>query len=347
MMNPPSLDAVSTDFWGQIDDKHRLRNGDVTENLDITPYMDYYQRQWHIMAADIDGTSITVNSHEDIVGIIQGVLENDSRESIISHLKNKYPKLADSYYENSVNLAARLLVMLKIGVVKHQVLPRRVISWEQGSLADLLREQFTKPQILDTQHVRLPKSFNAWALNVIGGLRIEFTDNLADHLLLVDDDTKVLIFHHASFLEYQRKSLFPDGFVDETLRTLALFFPQSEFSLRRRSRSTKRTWLQKLCSDATPFCVDTRIALCGNLRAEDRQIERFAFWRDRIIILRQVYDDTTPRTLSQWWHDRRNGERWYTFWIAILVLIITTTLGVIQCVESGLQVYKAYYPTSN
>jgi hypothetical protein len=28
---------------------------------------------------------------------------------------------------------------------------------------------------------------------------------LADHLLLIEDDTKLLIFHHASFLEYHRK----------------------------------------------------------------------------------------------------------------------------------------------
>ncbi len=49
--------------------------------------------------------------------------------------------------------------------------------------------------------------------------------------------------------------------------------------------------------------------------------------------------------MQQWWHDRRNGERWFTFWVAILVLMITIALGLIQCIESALQVYKAYYPT--
>ncbi len=38
------------------------------------------------------------------------------------------------------------------------------------------------------------------------------------------------------------------------------------------------------------------------------------------MVLKQVYDESTPKTLSQWWHDRRNGVQWYTFWVAIVVL---------------------------
>jgi hypothetical protein len=137
--------------------------------------------------------------------------------------------------------------------------------------------------------------------------------------------------------------MFPDGFVDETLRTLALLFPQSEFS-RHRSRS-KHKWFTQLCMAREHAIIDPRLILCGNLPIEHRQIERFSFWRDRLVILKQAYDDSTPRTLSQWWQDRRNGVQWYTFWVAILVLATTVFLGIVQCIESALQVYKAYYPT--
>jgi hypothetical protein len=75
---------------------------------------------------------------------------------------------------------------------------------------------------------------------------------------------------------------------------------------------------------------------------EDRQIERFIFWRDRLVILKQAYDDATPKTISQWWHDRRNSVQWYTFWVAVLVFVVTTSLGVIQCIEGALQVYMSY-----
>ncbi|KAI1421307.1 hypothetical protein F5Y12DRAFT_718570 [Xylaria sp. FL1777] len=86
------------------------------------------------------------------------------------------------------------------------------------------------------------------SIGTIGGPKVvEFTDKLANHLQLVDDDTAVLLFHHASFLECQVRlghasiiqdcnnsdwssTLYPDGLVDETLRTLALLFLQPEFS---------------------------------------------------------------------------------------------------------------------
>jgi hypothetical protein len=80
------------------------------------------------------------------------------------------------------------------------------------------------------------------------------------------------------------------------------------------------------------------------LDAKSRQIEQFRFWRDRLVILKEAFDDATPRTLSQWWYDRRNGVQWYTFWVAVLVLVLTILFGLVQCIEGGLQVYKAYHP---
>ena len=82
----------------------------------------------------------------------------------------------------------------------------------------------------------------------------------------------------------------------------------------------------------------------GNLNAEKRQIENFRYWHDRLVILKEVYDEARPNTLSQWWYDRRNGVQWYTFWVALWVLILTIIFGFVQCVEGGLQVYIAFNP---
>lgn len=137
--------------------------------------------------------------------------------------------------------------------------------------------------------------------------------------------------------------MFPDGFVNETLHTLALLFPQSEFgNANRRILGSKPKWFKKLRQEHQDIVIDPRLILCGTLKAEDRQIESFRFWRDRLVILKQAYDDATPQTVSQWWHDRRNGVQWYTFWVAIVVLAITTFLGVVQCVEGGLQAYNSF-----
>jgi hypothetical protein len=91
--------------------------------------------------------------------------------------------------------------------------------------------------------------------------------------------------------------------------------------------------------------IDAQLIKCGRLTPDDRQIQRFVYWHERLGILKEIFDDTKPRTISQFWYDRRNGVQWYTFWVAVLVLILTVFFGVIQSIEGALQAYKAYRPT--
>ncbi|KAK4160270.1 hypothetical protein QBC43DRAFT_325699 [Cladorrhinum sp. PSN259] len=73
-----------------------------------------------------------------------------------------------------------------------------------------------------------------------------------------------------------------------------------------------------------PADVDKKIATCGSLRTELRQFERFKYWRDSLVVLKEVFDEAELRTLSQWWWDRRKRVQWYTFWLAVLVLVLGT-----------------------
>jgi hypothetical protein len=127
-------------------------------------------------------------------------------------------------------------------------------------------------------------------------------------------------------------TLLPDGLREETLMTLALLFPKHD-------RTTQK-WLNK---QTTRF--DGTIQSCGALRLDERQIERFHFWHDRLIMLKQAFDQSRPANISQWWFDRRNGVQWYTFWVAIWVLFLTIFFGMVQSIEGALQVYKAYHPS--
>ncbi|KAL9034912.1 MAG: hypothetical protein Q9180_005148 [Flavoplaca navasiana] len=60
---------------------------------------------------------------------------------------------------------------------------------------NLINTVFPPPSFLDT--VKLPQSFTAANLEKIGGIRVIWTNNLADHLLLRDDDTKLLFVKNA------------------------------------------------------------------------------------------------------------------------------------------------------
>jgi hypothetical protein len=125
--------------------------------------------------------------------------------------------------------------------------------------------------------------------------------------------------------------MFPPDFVEETLRTLSLLLPQND----------KRTqlWVESQIED---HGLDPLLTECGSLGTHERRFENFNYWNNRLVILKQALDESRPRTLSQWWFDRRNGVQWYTFWVAILVFLVTIFFGLVQSLEGALQVYYSY-----
>lgn len=79
----------------------------------------------------------------------------------------------------------------------------------------------------------------------------------------------------------------------------------------------------------------------GTLSAEARDFENFDFWHDRLVTLKQVYNEARPETISQWWHDRRHPSEWYAVWTAVLVIVLTCVFGLAQCILSAMQVNLA------
>ncbi|KAF2034253.1 hypothetical protein EK21DRAFT_97692 [Setomelanomma holmii] len=221
-------------------------------------YFDYYENQCH-HAMHKQGKHILVHTHQQIVDIANNLKQGQPRASIKRDLTRLFtarekPSNEDETLDNSIDLAARLYLMVNIGAYEASVTQGKKVIWDTPTLKEKIWSHFTENYI-------------------------------------------IAIFHHASFLECQRDStLFPPRFIDETLRTLALLFP-------RHDKQTKK-WLQMLPS--SPL-TDGHITHCQKLRPDDRQIETFRFWHDRLIILKQTFDESRPTKLSQWWYDRRDG----------------------------------------
>ena len=76
---------------------------------------------------------------------------------------------------------------------------------------------------------RWPYMLNGRILERIGNFKIVWTDDLQDHLLLDEDDKPIRVYHHATVLAaLSSKTIegcFPEGFLIETLQTLALLLP--------------------------------------------------------------------------------------------------------------------------
>ena len=104
--------------------------------------------------------------------------------------------------------------------------------------------------------------------------------------------------------------MFPDELLEETLRSLALIFPYSDAGTRK--------WYKAQLKKASPRDLDPKLLGCGHLRAEDRQIDAFKFYRDRLVIMKQVFDESEPKSLFQWRYDKRGGAHRYPLIIAAL-----------------------------
>ncbi|KAI0523808.1 hypothetical protein F5B22DRAFT_417995 [Xylaria bambusicola] len=300
-----------------------------------------YASQCHKFLLD-GGRHVSVSTHADVVEIISQIHQDKERTSLHQEVSKKLVGGSSPNTHNSVNgslnLCSRLLIMTSIGEPPLGTDGPNTIHWDAGTLRDFTSAYFGPASNggvkLHPDNAQIGRIFTALNLTRIGGMRIEWTRNLADHLRLVDDDKTVSIFDCAAFLKFQRavdNPLFPPAFVDETLRTLSLLLPQND--------SRTASWL---AAQVATHDLDPALAECGSLNARARRFENFVYWHDRLVVLRQALDEARPQTLSQWWHDRRNGVQWYTFWVAILVFLVTIFFGLVQSVEGALQVYLSW-----
>lgn len=288
------------------------QNASNTEIV-MDAYLPYQRKQCYYAWSDC-GRQLAARTDRDILEIADDVAKGLPKESIRKRLGLRLAnqKVGDKseLLDASIDLSARLLTMTDIGRLRYAVCRRNVLPWNEGSLKELLEVHFNQPVTLD-HDVKLEKAFNAHSFRRITGFEVDWTDNLADHLRLDEDNRRLAIFHHASFLKSQRRycstfmcispadwvsGLFPERFVEETVQTLALFFPQLDREI--------TAWLKKLPQTLN---IDKDLTKCGRLRPHARQIGNFKFWHDRLVMLKQVYDQSQPRTLSQLWYDRRDA----------------------------------------
>lgn len=320
-------------FWSDASD-HLGQTNSSESNL--TPYWKFYSEKCRHALND-GGRHIAIRTHADVVRIATQLQAGQSRSEIKDTIRARLTSPHDNEDEildNSVDLVSGLLLMIHCGTSPYGFSGRSELRWSHGSLRERVARCFAGPPFLGHGRVKLDKTFTGPNLSRIAGLEIVWTNNLVDHLRMSDDDTEVHIFHHAAFLECQRRaerSLLPDDVAAETLQTLALLFPTAD-------AGTKKWFLK----EAAAAQLDVRAIQCGSLRSDRRQIENFRFWRGRLVRLKQVFDEAQPRTMSQWWNDWRNGVQWYTFWLAVLVLGLTILFGFIQSIEGAVQVYASF-----
>lgn len=80
----------------------------------------------------------------------------------------------------------------------------------------------------------------------------------------------------------------------------------------------------------------------GTLPATTRDIAQYPYWGRRFLEIRDEYDHTEPTTVKQWIVDKRKPNQRYTFWIAVVALVLALVFGLIQSITGILQVRQRW-----
>jgi hypothetical protein len=195
-----SRHAIIRNFWG-----YNLSLSEYERQArDTDSYFRYYEEQCRAVLCE-GGANTLVRTHADIAKIVRLFKDGaQTRESIEDALRDQQLHSSVPNLENAINFALRLWLMVHVGSFARGLIPgQHALAWKSGSLRSLIDAQFPPLYVLG-EPVKLEKIFTARNLERIAGIKIIWTDNLADHLRMRDDDTRVAIFHHVSFLEYHQ-----------------------------------------------------------------------------------------------------------------------------------------------
>lgn len=215
-------------------------------------------------------------------------------------------------------------------------------DWKPSELlSDHLSAVF--PRAILDEHFRLPRSFNICTIATITDINISWTGHLDSHLELSPNNGDIRVFHCVSILSLFRDSaaaqkLFSPGLIEETIKSLCLMCPGEDLQVSRWLEQERPECRDKPELDSSLCSLHTsryRLGIAG------RRVELFDFWSDRIIMIKEVFDEREPRRFIHFWRDYRRPTQWWAFWIALTAFV----LSLVACIEGAMQVYKAYHPT--
>jgi len=214
-----------------------ISQGRFRENQDLWGgYFAYYRDECDV-AMSAGRLHSVVKTHQDIARLVNLLQSpNNTRESIKIEEKERLKTVDENIHDEviyiAIDLAARLGFMILVGEIQApstssaspssanvQTSPQlssgpavhivrggeRLLPWLDGRLDALLAGEFSQTGVLEKEHVKLEKLFNARSLERIAGLQIIWTRNLASHLRVQNEDQAVSIFHFASFLNSQKE----------------------------------------------------------------------------------------------------------------------------------------------
>jgi hypothetical protein len=183
------------------------------------------------------------------------------------------------------------------------------LHWNsEKSLDKVIADRFCASPSPEKERLRVEQSFTAAFLVNTCGVRLRWSNNLADHLsfdagVLTVYQHKICLIRHARYTS----PIIPHDVLNEALQTMNLLFPFGDKATRELLiREGKRSFY----------------GLGLHLQMPSPDLSDLKFWRKEMMELYALYRDP-PHNWTQLFSDSRDKQQFATFWIAVLVLILT------------------------
>jgi hypothetical protein len=170
-------------------------------------YFNFYNRECSLALVE-EGQHLYARSHEDLLQIAQLLRTEPTEEEVKFRIRQRFTQhrpIADeeAMLIGSIRLATRIFAMINTGpLLPNMISGHRSIPWSDETLCDAVHAHFEDDLDSDFENCILGSDLTARNIDRVARISIVWTDNLVDHLRLVERDKKLCVFHHVSFLRH-------------------------------------------------------------------------------------------------------------------------------------------------
>ncbi|KAI1379796.1 hypothetical protein F4677DRAFT_407677 [Hypoxylon crocopeplum] len=287
-------------------------------------------------------TAYSISSRDEVGQLIERLRQPTSLTKASAIQDSTPAAFSPTSVSRSLDLAASIWLTVRVEstqVDTTNVNDNSIVWADHTTLQDCVTTHFSIIQhdLPEGELDRIPRSLTAANLCHRYRFRVAWTDNLAKHLTVDWDHKEIIIYEHVIFLfnhiKYPSHCHIPIAILEEAIDTINLLFPSGERETRTFLEGAKRTFF--------------RLGYCERERC--LRPSAFRFWRKNILQLIKVLDEP-PTGWRQLGLDReqRNFLDWATFWLALVVAILTITsiafgiASIVYAVESYEIAVKSY-----
>ncbi len=319
-LSPQVREYIQKAFWPDV-----RTTDDLSE---YTSYFEYFEETISNLAfpeISMNPQTFAMRTYGDLRKVVERLRLDRSkpRMTTMANLEAIFPGSNESQRQRSLELTARLWLTIHVQSSVGPILPRTPLIWlDDMSLREAFKLWFPKclaPSREDKP--RVSSELTVVNLRKLHGVDVWWTPNLKDHLEYQEKTRTLQIFSHKiclqSHWELEQKeikqqeltrqgsgqqetdSIFPDGLLDETIRTLDQLFPFGD----------DRT--KKYLEDEGQ--VFYGLTLPRHSQFVPADLNDFDYWRNRLAVLHDVLDQP-PSRFPGMWTDRRNPMQWWRFW---------------------------------